>query len=495
MYAIPASNTPMTYPTTHYAKHIAPVNSVKTWVEAAISSSQEYRQTQVQENLLQQITETLQPTRSAPTRLDPPQNAHLAAYARRIAEGHNVIQAQQTHLQTIRDRSHHEQQTPRDRGTVNDAMPAFQNAVDALESKRDRLLRIQTQLEDQQAMLAHETRRHQALSDTDKTIASETRYVQEKIDYCNSQIENHRSEVVAKRIFKDHVIQEKQEVVNQFNELRRELQEIMDRYKVSVATICDTAQKTLDKTVADIHHATQRDVGNALTTIQNQNDETLASVKDQYDRFVTTLTSEANTLTTQHRKTHDEALTAIRRAIATRETEVQTAQRTILAEVERDVFESYRNFVKNSTFYIRSSGNEDLYSPSWDRLRFDSDSKYAMTWTPGTHRDNGVWRLIHKREHIFKIQCTNDGYYLHSPKHPPLRHREYRDAMTYRHAYPGGGENEVLWKLIRCGNNQFYIQNLDSGGYLNYFSTTYDHQRRKTCVHHTLQNWWSILET
>jgi hypothetical protein len=197
-------------------------------------------------------------------------------------------------------------------------------------------------------------------------------------------------------------------------------------------------------------------------------------------------------LTTHYREANNRALDAINQAVTAHQTEVQTSNQTVLEEIERDVFESYWNFVKNSTFYIRSSKGEDLYSPSWLKLKFDADSKYAMTWTNGGHVSNGEWRLIHKRHSVFKIQCTADGNYLHSPKHSRLLKPDWRYAMTYCHEYPGGGENEVLWRIERCGD-KVYIQNLDSEGYLNYLSKVYDGERRHAVVDLKNKNGWEII--
>ena len=179
------------------------------------------------------------------------------------------------------------------------------------------------------------------------------------------------------------------------------------------------------------------------------------------------------------RQTHDHALTSEKTALNStlnqhveiaknHAAQIQTAQQTHIHNLNNVINENIAQ-VSNSTYWI-SSNNNYLYSPDWDYLKFDGNSKYAMVWTDG-RVSNGQWKLIpcpHKGSNVFKFQCTNDNYYLHSSGHPGLHHDSYnyRDVMTFN-ASNIANELEICWQLQRSsGENNFYIKSLYSQQYL-----------------------------
>lgn len=158
-------------------------------------------------------------------------------------------------------------------------------------------------------------------------------------------------------------------------------------------------------------------------------------------------------------------------------------QRTLNENEEQNTSE----IEKNEYLIKLYNQNEYLYSPIWEELIFDEDSKYAMLFTEPDHQC--YWKLIKCRktnsgETIYYIKNTHDSYRLHAPRHNKLvfDSGNTRYAMTY---YQPDNECELQWVLEHRRENIFNIKsygNYTTNHYLTICSSRFDDRRRRALI-------------
>lgn len=252
-----------------------------------------------------------------------------------------------------------------------------------------------------------------------------------------------------------------------------------------------------------------------LKTLRDQYKTELGKAEETHARQIKSSLSELLTERKEADNSYIESLNTIQTEKSTKLDNI----RNDLLDI-REITSESKNQVKKNIYTISCSfptkqGSkriEYLYSPNWDQLKFDGDSKYAMTWN-GHEVNNGYWKFIHKEDNIYYIRNTNDGQYLHCPNHAGLWFKEKVDrggvasarygmtekrdnpnkryAMTYNNQYAANSETE--WRLQDIGNNTFYIISMVNDGYLNIYENTYDSERRKATVY-VNESWVWIIK-